>query len=303
MRIGSKPRRMLPPSRLMWFIAMLIGVSMLGMMHRYRGNSSNEVGLILLQSTAATEGAARLMTAAATAATALIDNKEAFSYNGEDSPEASSSRRDMQAKKTVLLEKLQEINDQVEKDLESNSEKDDKMIANDEQVNKDESQSTLPQKLLTMRGHSMTLADTDIDTDTAIAQITTTLQNSVQELNQRPVHFMRWGEVDQRDAFSASWLQKTDDFLSMRFDLIRICEDAAFKAFFQRHGKVRMTLDWLDFSIEHLSKVSERHSIRNMLSWLAEMDRAKLLFVFPSYISNMLAVVEDAPCFQVSIGL
>ena len=64
----------------------------------------------------------------------------------------------------------------------------------------------------------------------------------------RKVYFLPFGQVNDKDAFSASWLQKTDDFLSMDFNSIQICEDASFRAYRgARRENLRMTLDWLDF--------------------------------------------------------
>lgn len=75
----------------------------------------------------------------------------------------------------------------------------------------------------------------------------------------RKVHFFGAPiHIDNRgDPFAASWLQTREDFMAMDFGRIKICEDAAFVAFWmppQRQQKLRMTVDWLDFAVEHLSK-------------------------------------------------
>ena len=67
-------------------------------------------------------------------------------------------------------------------------------------------------------------------------------------LQDRKVYFMTDQQVNQKDAFSASWLQKTEEFLTMDLESIGICEDAAFRAYRgAKARKLRMTLDWLDF--------------------------------------------------------
>ncbi|CAB9525723.1 expressed unknown protein [Seminavis robusta] len=75
-------------------------------------------------------------------------------------------------------------------------------------------------------------------------------------LPDRMVHFLDLTQLAEHDAFAASWLQSREQFQSMKLDDIGICEDAAFFAYSKddRWSKLRMTADWLDFSIEHLSK-------------------------------------------------
>lgn len=68
------------------------------------------------------------------------------------------------------------------------------------------------------------------------------------------VHFLNETQVTQHDSFSASWLMGKQDFLDMNLDPINMCEDAAFKAWNNRRNKLRMTLDYFDWSVEHLSK-------------------------------------------------
>jgi len=71
---------------------------------------------------------------------------------------------------------------------------------------------------------------------------------------QHKVHFLNPEDVTQQDSFSASWLQSKQDFMEMDLDAVGICEDAAFKAWNTRRDKLRMSLDYLDWSVEHLSK-------------------------------------------------
>lgn len=69
------------------------------------------------------------------------------------------------------------------------------------------------------------------------------------------VSFLDSSQLSNKDGFSASWLQRRDTFLMMDLDTVAICEDAVFRTYTQnRRPLMRMTVDWLDFSIEHLSK-------------------------------------------------
>jgi len=68
------------------------------------------------------------------------------------------------------------------------------------------------------------------------------------------VYFLNQTQVTHKDSFSASWLQSKQDFLDMDMKAVKICEDAAFKAWNTRKDKLRMTMDYLNFSVEHLSK-------------------------------------------------
>ena len=69
------------------------------------------------------------------------------------------------------------------------------------------------------------------------------------------IYFLNNTQLDHKDGFSASWLQSRSDFLSMPFDRMHICEDAAFRAYDRRRKhKMRVTLDWMDWSVEHMSK-------------------------------------------------
>jgi hypothetical protein len=67
------------------------------------------------------------------------------------------------------------------------------------------------------------------------------------------VYFLNETQVTQHDSFSASWLQSKSDFFGMNMSHILICEDAAFKGWNNRRHKLRMTLDYMDVSIEKAS--------------------------------------------------
>jgi len=70
---------------------------------------------------------------------------------------------------------------------------------------------------------------------------------------QRPVHFMQFHTgVSQLEAYSGSWLQKKNDFMSMKLDAMKEWEDAAIFAYHDapnnnRASMLHMPLDMLDF--------------------------------------------------------
>jgi len=68
--------------------------------------------------------------------------------------------------------------------------------------------------------------------------------------------FLRYGEdiAHINDLFSASWIMNVDQFLRIETDNINIIEDGCFQPFRQPGSDVRMTRDWLNFAVEHMSK-------------------------------------------------
>eukprot|EP01084_Bolivina_argentea_P072056 130871_1 len=63
--------------------------------------------------------------------------------------------------------------------------------------------------------------------------------------------------VVPEDMFSATWLQRKDQFLKMKIqEQVHTVEDGCFAAVYKNglYKKVQMTFDWLDFSVEHMSK-------------------------------------------------
>jgi len=75
-------------------------------------------------------------------------------------------------------------------------------------------------------------------------------QGNYNTLN-RTIHFLDRHQLNDLDGYSASWLQTRSSFLAMDLDRIHSCEDASFVAYWPR---LRMTYDWLDCFVEHLSK-------------------------------------------------
>ena len=69
-----------------------------------------------------------------------------------------------------------------------------------------------------------------------------------------PVHLLKLGELEWKDLFSATWIQPVATFLELDTNKIRSVEQSSFQVFYENSRKVRMTYDWLDFSVEHMSK-------------------------------------------------
>jgi len=111
---------------------------------------------------------------------------------------------------------------------------------------------------------SATSSATDTDTDTGT--VTGTLKQQQQKQQQQhTVTFVNPQGILHSDMFSASWLQSRTDFMDMNVSQIGIVEDAAFHAWITpgsktnpRLQRLKMTTDYLDFSVEHLSKWFKR---------------------------------------------
>ena len=72
--------------------------------------------------------------------------------------------------------------------------------------------------------------------------------------SQDHVEWLKVGELDINDFFSATWIMSRTTFLESNVTYIKNVEGACFGLFRDREDKLRMSLDWLDFSVEHLSK-------------------------------------------------
>jgi hypothetical protein len=72
------------------------------------------------------------------------------------------------------------------------------------------------------------------------------------------LQFIHPTELRQRDYFSDSWLINRQRFLEIDVERIGIVEDAAYAAVGEKawlpHLYSKMTYDWMDFAVEHLSK-------------------------------------------------
>mmetsp|Transcript_10345 Transcript_10345/g.24644 ORF Transcript_10345/g.24644 Transcript_10345/m.24644 type:complete len:194 (-) Transcript_10345:1253-1834(-) len=54
--------------------------------------------------------------------------------------------------------------------------------------------------------------------------------------------------------YSGSWIQPIEPFLDLRIESMQSLEDASHRVYFENEKNVRMSVDWLDFAVEHLSK-------------------------------------------------
>lgn len=68
--------------------------------------------------------------------------------------------------------------------------------------------------------------------------------------------FFNLSQLDKRtDAYAAAWFQSKERFARNRVNKITYLEDAVWRAVDVNMGRdIRLTRDWLDFSVEHLSK-------------------------------------------------
>ena len=71
---------------------------------------------------------------------------------------------------------------------------------------------------------------------------------------QAQVHFLKLGQLDLKDFFSATWIQPVSTFLALDTNTIENVEMGCFSVFRPNKSRLRMTLDWMDFSVEHMSK-------------------------------------------------
>jgi len=77
-----------------------------------------------------------------------------------------------------------------------------------------------------------------------------------QDFTERPASYLHLNKDIENiiDCFSASWLMNINRFMDINIDKIQTCEDACFQPLRQYKSHVRMTRDWLEFTVEHMSK-------------------------------------------------
>jgi hypothetical protein len=106
------------------------------------------------------------------------------------------------------------------------------------------------------------------------------------EIKTHEVFFLNETHLSHHDGFSASWLQSRSDFVNMPFDEIYTCESAAFRAYDgRRTSKMRMTNDWMQFSVEHLSKWFK------ILEWDVHNDT----LAYDSFTTKLQTYIAGAP--------
>ena len=104
--------------------------------------------------------------------------------------------------------------------------------------------------------------------------------------------FLNNSEVSIGDAYSASWLQPLNQFMAMNLETIGTLEDASFRAFIPgKHRIVRMTPDWLDLSVEHMSK------------WWKMLDIFRHEAVFVSLIQKLEAYLRKGSNYPIDNSL
>lgn len=70
----------------------------------------------------------------------------------------------------------------------------------------------------------------------------------------RMIQFIPSQNLGKLDYFSATWIQPMSTFLKLNTGAIDTVEAGVFRVWKENRNYMRMTLDWLDFSVEHLSK-------------------------------------------------
>lgn len=276
MKLQHNNARYSRSTRPIWFVAMMVTASVLGWMHRLQSTSDQEYIMSLVvdhQSDEDDVAPRRSMLRDTMEDKSMLremeDKTVAEEINGEAEEKAES---DDELKVATLLAniaieeanaakaKQERLQKQVEKAAQSLKEseaataqlKAENHKARAGAIRMEAVKARLEAEITERekrRQHQPAHPETpQVELSVATPKTTTTIED-------RQVHFMPLGQVNEKDAFSASWLQRTEDFLSMELDRIMICEDAAFRAFRgNRRKMLRMTLDWFDFSLEHLSK-------------------------------------------------
>lgn len=113
------------------------------------------------------------------------------------------------------------------------------------------------------------------------------------------VYFLDNSNLAHHDGFSASWLQTREDFLTMPWKDIQSCEHTAFRAYdLKRKDKYRMTLDWMQFSVEHMSKWWK------ILEWDSNpVAYQAVLAKFQGYLNGAGQFPEHARIFKNTIAV
>ena len=122
------------------------------------------------------------------------------------------------------------------------------------------------------------------------------------------VHFLNAAQFNFKDPFSATWLQRTEEFLTMTHN-VETCESAAFEAYppGPKRDKLLMPLDLLDFSVEHLSKwwkmldYRRNHVVyRTIMTKLTQYLRIPTLDLYYPYTATEST---PPPTFEHALGM
>ena len=93
--------------------------------------------------------------------------------------------------------------------------------------------------------------------DTGAVNVKGTIEKEDSDRMTDHVHVVHWIDSTSLfdvDYFSASWLAPLDTFLNFDTKEMLTSEDACHKVYVDHTSKIRMSTDWLDFSVEHMSK-------------------------------------------------
>jgi len=113
---------------------------------------------------------------------------------------------------------------------------------------------------------SMDYTSEQMKTATATATATATDKTTVMtaaadddadaDEQQRTVYWLDQSALDddKADYFSGTWYMPIQNFRSLNAKAMLTVEDASHEAFFENREDVRMTVDWLDFANEHMSR-------------------------------------------------
>jgi hypothetical protein len=93
------------------------------------------------------------------------------------------------------------------------------------------------------------------------------------------------------DYYSGAWLQPTEVFQNWDTMNVYTLEDASWRVYNNNRDKVRMSLDWLDFSVEHMSKFYRMIKVPSSTNNDVGMNR--ILDNFHSYIRGSVDVAGD----------
>lgn len=113
----------------------------------------------------------------------------------------------------------------------------------------------------------------------------------------RRVYFVDSRRFEDIDLFSAAWLQPVDIFLKLNTSRIATCEGGSFAVFRQNRGRVRMTLDWFDFAVEHMSKWWKMVDV-----FEHAIPYKKIISSFDSYIRS-IRIDESSSAMQHTIAV
>jgi hypothetical protein len=104
----------------------------------------------------------------------------------------------------------------------------------------------------------------DYEKNTSFTQLPlhnkTQTRHSQKNHTQRTVHFLHPSDFGSYgEYYSGMWWQRLDSFRNTNYDDIGVPEDVAFKSYIYHHYRdIRLTHDWLDFMVEHLSQYVKR---------------------------------------------